>query len=687
MGKENILEIRDLSVVYKSKGLDLPVLRNINLSIKQGQIYGLAGESGSGKSTLGLSVMCHLPPEGQVTSGEITFFSQNMLTFTKMDLQGIWGKEISYIPQDSYTSLNPSMEIGRQLMEGFQAHSNLNKKFAKDRTDAWLRRIHLSNPDLISRKYPHELSGGQKQRILAAMAFLNHPRLLVLDEPTTNLDVTTEVVMLELLRDLIREEKTSALFITHNFGIINKLTDRVAVLYAGELVEDAPTQDLMQNPIHPYTQGLIKSIPKLGMFKDEDTLVDIQGQIPSLYEPPNGCVFASRCQLALNLCHQEHPPLESINEERKVRCFRWHEIQAGEINISSTEKPVRLSSKNETGLLLKVKNLEVKYPIRSTGFPSILKQKQELLAVNQVNFQLGIGKTLGIVGESGSGKSSLALALMGLKNSISGQIDLLEIQLPLYISKRNKETFRKMQMIFQSQDDSLSPYLTVEEILARPLRNLQGLNKGKALERIMELMELVHIPAHYINKYPHQLSGGEKQRVAIALAFAVNPELIIADEPVSSLDVSVQASIINLLVDIQRKYHTSSVFITHNIAVAIYMADDLLVMYHGQVMQSGKSNRIISPPYHPYTELLLSSFTENNFSKPFPKSLDEVTPPEILDFQTGCPFSSRCPVSLGKQCEEEMPPRQETGEGGMIFCHIPISKLQIEQVDLVKENG
>jgi len=679
---KDILEIQDLSVAYTSAENEIPVLRNINLRIKKGQVYGLVGESGSGKSTLGLAVMRHLPTNGKVIQGKIILDSRDLLAIPRKDLRNIWGREISYVPQDLYSSLNPSMRIGDQLIEVFLTHTDLSKNDAKGRSLGWISRVHLPNPDLITRKYPHELSGGQIQRILAAMALANHPQLLVLDEPTTSLDVTTEAVILELLGELIREENTSALFITHNLGIVNKITDRVAVLYAGELVEDAPTDLFMQDPIHPYSQGLLMSIPKIGLFKKNKALVDIPGQVPALGKLPKGCVFAPRCQLALDRCHNERPPLEFYRNDSSVRCFRWREIQAGKIKVNTPERSLPPNHLPEDRTVLSVQNLGVDYKIRTSPKRKVLAQKQEIKAVNDVSFQVGKGRTLGIVGESGSGKTSLALAIMGLIDSATGAMDLLEMQLPTQLSNRNDQMLRNLQMVFQNHDDIFPPYLTVQEILIRPLLNLAGLGRKKAEKRAKELLALVHLPENYIHKYPLQLSGGEKQRVAIARAVALNPDLLVADEPISSLDASVQASILNLLNEVQQEYRSSTLLISHNIAVVTYMADELLVMYLGQIMQHGKPGEILSAPYHPYTETLLSSLPEMNPDNLSAFTLLETEPIHPLESPKGCPFHSRCPRSLGRICADQVPPRQSTPGGGMIFCHIPISVLKTIQKDL-----
>jgi peptide/nickel transport system ATP-binding protein len=679
MKKPTILEVQHLSVVYTTDHADLPVLREISLEIQQGQVYGLVGESGSGKTTLGLSIMRYLPLEGRVIGGKIKLAGRDLLPLPKSELRDVWGKQITLVPQDPYTSLNPSIRVGEQLAEVFHKQSEQSKEAAAQKAIGWLERVRLPDPQQIARKYPHEMSGGQKQRILVAMALSNQPQLLVLDEPTTSLDVTTEAVILDLLCDLIQAEGTSALFITHNLGIVAGLTDRVAVLYAGEMVEDAPTKTLYQQPLHPYTHGLLNSVPKLGMHKEKAELPGMSGQIPPLSDLPSGCVFAPRCGLATELCHQERPPLEYPNDNRSIRCHRWREILAGEITFSTEEKQALSTPSQQAKAVLQVKDLEVHYQVSSSGIGSLLGKKETFKAVDRVSLQVGQSRTLGIVGESGSGKSSLALGVMGLIDASNGDINLLNIQLPRHLHQRDKGTLSKLQMVFQNLDEAFSPYLTVEEILSRPLRNLLGLDKAAAQQRVAELLEMVRLPVEYRRRYPHQLSGGEKQRIAIAQAFAANPDLLIADEPVSALDVSIQASILNLLSDLQREHQTASLLISHDIAVVNYLADEVAVMYLGQVMQFSVTKQLLSPPFHPYTEALLSAVPVADPTHISQTIQLEGDIPSPLEKPSGCPFHTRCPRVIGSICRHETPPWQTTTEGKRIFCHIPLKELPVSQ--------
>lgn len=677
-GDSNVLEVSSLSVVYKTEGDDLPVLRDINLRIEPGQVYGLVGESGSGKSTLGFSLMRYLPAEGRVTSGSIKLDSKDLTQLGKPNLRAIWGNDIALVPQDPFSSLNPSIRIGEQMSEVFRVHQQVSKKEASEMALDWIKRVRRP-PKEIASKYPHELSGGQKQRVLVAMALSNKPRLLVLDEPTTSLDVTTEVVVIDLLRDLMRDEGTAALFITHNLGLVAGLTDRVAVLYAGELVEDATTQELYARPIHPYTQGLLRSVPKLRYSEIDAEFVGIAGTPPPLADLPSGCVFAPRCALSIDICHELRPPIRHLSDDHYVRCHRSAEIERGEIVLPMQRTRPLEDSAQANQPILTVSDLDVTYRGSRLGLKGLLGRRQELRAVDGVSISIGKSRTLGIVGESGSGKSSLAMAVMGLVGSSSTEMTLLGVELSQEVRRRSPQTLKSLQMVFQSQDELFSPYLRVAQILSRPLRNLLGATKEAAQARVAPLLDMVGLQKNFGRRYPRQPSGGERQRVAIAQAFAANPNLLIADEPVSALDVSVQANILNLLKQLRREHETSGVVISHDIAVVMYLADEVAVMYLGQIMQFCDSDRLLLPPYHPYTEALFSAIpvADPNHRERANRLEGDIATP--LARPTGCPFHTRCPRVVGDICRDVAPPVQASPGGGQIRCHIPIEQLRTSQ--------
>jgi peptide/nickel transport system ATP-binding protein len=664
-----LLRLQQLTVSYKVGRRTLDALRDVDLSIDAGQTYGLVGESGSGKSTLALAAMRYLPANGFVRSGSIMLGDKDLAKLSSDEIRSLWGRKISFVPQNPATALNPSMRVGHQIREALRL-------YGRDEADVMeiLKQMRIADPARVARQYPHQLSGGMQQRMLISMALSGNPQLLVLDEPTTALDVTTEAAILDLLRGAQQMLNTAMLYVTHNLGVVATLTDRVAVLYAGELAEDAPTKELFRQPLHPYTRGLLDSVPRLGQRKDLNRLRGIAGQIPALGEAIDACVFAPRCPLAIDICWRKRPSLDAPTPDRRVRCHRWPEIMAGEISASRVmEKSVKIAKETATPVL-HVEDLQVAF----------MMPGGTVQAVRGVDIQTTSGRTLGVVGESGSGKSSLARAVIGLVHPKAGKIDLLGIQLPKRLTHRNREMLSHLQMVFQNPEEALNPYLTVGESLSRPLITLRGAKPIDAKDQVGELLAAVRLPLDYADRLPSQLSGGEKQRVAIARAFASQPELLLADEPVSALDVSVQAAILNLLADLQIERQTSLLFIAHDIAVVGYLADEIAVMYLGQIMQTSPAETIFDTPYHPYTEALLSSVPPPD---PFVKQERirlEGELPSAVNPPTGCPFHSRCPRFLGDICVQQTPPWREAKDGKRIFCHIPLEDLMRDQTPVLQ---
>ena len=674
-----LLEIKDLAVSYRVGNRTLDALRDLNISILPGQTYGLVGESGSGKSTLALAVMRYLATNALIRKGRIEFAGREMLALSQDELHGLWGRELAFVPQDPGSALNPSMRAGEQLAEALRLYGSTPEE-ARALSLELLQQVRIADAPRVAREYPHQLSGGMQQRVMIALALSGRPKLLVLDEPTTALDVTTEAVILDLLREAVAEQNTSMLYVTHNLGVVAKLSDRVAVLYAGELAEDGPTQDLFRQPLHPYTRCLLDSVPRLGQRKDVKPLHGIEGALPALGAATNACVYAPRCPLAIEICWQKRPALDAPTAQRAVRCHRWPEILAGEVS-ANREPTIRLKTAQRTAEpVLKVNNLEVDYPLpRSINEFLSRAPRRAVQAVRTVSLVVNLGQTLGIVGESGSGKTSLARALVGLAQPHAGQIELLGLRLPVRLNQRSRELLSHVQMVFQNPEEALNPYLTVGESLARPLIRLSGQSAAEARQRVPGLLAAVRLPADYAGRYPGQLSGGEKQRAAIARAFASQPDLLLADEPVSALDVSVQAAILNLLAELQLEQQNALLLIAHDIAVVGYLADQIAVMYLGQFMQFSPAETIFDPPYHPYTEALLSAVPPPD---PFVQQEQirlEGELPSAVDPPTGCPFHTRCPRFLGDICVNELPPWRETKDGKRIFCHIPLEELERTQ--------
>ena len=680
-GSSPVLDISGLTVAYEHEGVLQTAVRNFDLRIEAGQTYGLVGESGSGKTTVALAIMRYLGKGGRVIDGSIMFNGLDMLPLNTDALRHVWGKEIALVPQNPQSALNPSMRVGEQIAEILRRHLGLDRRTAMARAADLLQMVRVPDPDRVLRAYPHQISGGMQQRVLIAMALSTEPGLLILDEPTTGLDVTTQAAILDLFSDLTEERRTAVLYVTHNLGVVATLCDRVAVLYAGELVEDAPVQELFQFPYHPYTEGLMDSIPQVGQLKADVSLRAIPGQIPPLGERPDGCVFAPRCALAIEECTVRRPSFEGAAGDRRVRCHRWMEIAAGEISTrqeTAQPSPILLPEKGET--VLRTENLKVYFELRRSLTDMLQRRPGQVVkAVDGVDLTLDKAQTLGIVGESGSGKTTLARAIVGLAERTGGEIDLLDIRLPVGLDSRSLETMRHLQYVFQNPDDALNPHMTVGRTLQRPFISLLGMSLQEAAERIPEMLQIVRLPASYAGRYPAQLSGGEKQRVAIARAFATDPDLLIADEPVSALDVSVQASILNLLRDLQLDNHNSLVFISHNLAVVGYLADRIAVMYLGRIMEIADSSRLFEAPMHPYTEALLASIPQIETDPSLQRKPLEGDVPSQINPPSGCPFHPRCPRFLGDICRSELPAWQDTGSGDRIFCHIPLEDLRLAQ--------
>jgi len=677
-----VLEVKDLTVAYRQGGKRLQAVRHADLSIPPGQTCGLVGESGSGKTTLALAIMRYLPEEGAVCEGSIRFKGRELTEMSNGELRDIWGAEMMMVPQDALASLNPSIRLGEQAAEILRRHLGMSNGEARERVLKLFERVRLGDPERVADSYPHQLSGGMLQRVLTAMALSTEPSLLVLDEPTSSLDVTTQATMLDLFRELIGgQTQTSVLYITHNLGVVSQISDRVAVLYAGEMVEDAPTMALYNEPLHPYTRGLLDSVPRLGENKSSLKLRPIQGQIPDLDELPGGCIFRPRCPLAIDVC-EEYPPLYDAGDTRRSRCHRWDEIAEGEIRAHQPEPEAAYAERPEKGEdVLRLDEVKVHFSKRPSLMDLVRRREPESVkAVEDVSGSIPRGWTLGLVGESGSGKTTLARAIVGLDERTGGEIVLRGMELPPKLSERTEDMYCCLQIVFQNPAEALNPYMSVEEALRRPLVRLRRHTPEEVDERIKDLLRSVHLSEDYASRLPGQLSGGEKQRVAIARAFAPNPDLLIADEPVSSLDVSVQASILNLLNELQIEREASTLFISHDLAVVGYLADIVAVIYLGQLMEVSPAEAAFDPPHHPYTEALLSSVPLIDPQGKQEKIRLEGDVPSPTEDITGCPFHTRCPRFLGDICVEERPPwREDEDTGKRSFCHIPIEELRQKQ--------
>jgi peptide/nickel transport system ATP-binding protein len=673
-----VLRVDNLTVGYRQGEDWLEAVRHVSLEVPAGQTCGLVGESGSGKTTLALAIMRYLPENGAVREGIVEFAGRDLAQLSERQMRHLWGKRLAMVPQDPLSSLNPTLRIGEQVAEILRHHEGISASQARSRVQEMFNLVRLGDPQRVAASYPHQVSGGMLQRVLIAMALSTEPSLLLLDEPTSSLDVTTQATVLDLVRDLIAGRRTAVLYITHNLGVVAQLCDRVVVLYAGELVEDATTADLYRRPLHPYTQGLLDCVPRLGETKANVRLRPIEGRIPPLDGLPDGCIFRPRCPLAIEVC-ETYPPLYPVEGARRSRCHRWEEIAQSQISAHQPIPPLvgaRTASESSESVLY-AEDIKVHFTgQRSLGETLARKQASRLRAVDGVTLSIPRGKTLGLVGESGSGKTTFARAVVGLTERTGGTLEVMDVSVPPGLKGRNRSIKRLLQIVFQNPEEALNPYLSIGEALRRPLVRLRGESRREADTIIDDILTAVRLTPAYASRLPGQLSGGEKQRVAIARAFAPNPKLLVADEPVSSLDVSVQASILTLLGELQDDHNSSILFISHDLAVVGYLADEIAVIYLGQLMETGPAAAVFDPPYHPYTEALLSSVPLIDPEGDQRQIRLEGEIPSLSEELTGCPFHTRCPRFLGDVCVEQIPPWQVDGATGKrVFCHIPLDEL------------
>ena len=684
---DSLLDVADLTVSYRVDGAWLPALRDFRLRLGAGQVYGLVGESGSGKSTAALALMRYLGGNGRLEAGaRLRFAGEDLLAKSPRELRRLWARRIKFVPQNAGAALNPSLKIGRQVLEALQAAEGSGGEAAYATLLRMFRDVNLAVPEQVAERYPHELSGGMQQRVTIAMALISDPQLLIMDEPTTGLDVTTEAVILDLLRGLIAQRATGLLFITHNLGLVAQLCQRVLVLYAGEIMEDAAVAQLFASPRHPYTLGLLNSLPQPGARKASARLQAISGNPPALRQRARGCAFAQRCPLVIERCHREKPPLETPADGSLVRCHRWREVRPP----SASPPPPNPLHKEGGGYtsgedeaqpaLLRARGLKKHFPVARSLRQALRGiQPPPIQALDGVDLQLRAGQTLGLVGESGSGKTTLARVIIGLQESSGGTLEILGIEARASARQRRQDILAKLQMVFQNPQNSLNPYMSVRQAIARPLLKLRGLSPAEAEAETLRLLALVNLRADYANRYPDELSGGEKQRVAIARAFASQPALVLCDEPVSALDVSVQAAVLNLLADLQAERGAAYLFISHDLAVVGYLADVIAVMYLGKLCEVGTAEAFFRPPHHPYSEALLSAIPIADPARKTARILLHDSLPRAHQQPRGCRFHQRCPRKIGAICEEEAPPWRQAAAGQQIRCHIPLAELAAAQ--------
>jgi peptide/nickel transport system ATP-binding protein len=661
------VEIDGLTISYRRRGRALRVISDLSLTIRPGEAYGLVGESGCGKTTVAMALMRYLPPNAVVESGSIRFVGDDLLAASPETLQRWRGNRMAMVYQDPGTALNPSIRIGTQIAEVYELHRGMKRREAMGAAGSMLETVQISDPARVLRRYPHELSGGQQQRVMFAMALATDPELLVLDEPTTGLDATVEAEVLDLVEQLREGFDAAILFVSHNLGVVSRVCERVGVLYAGRLVEQGPARELFTDARHPYTLALLRCAPRLGMSKDADRLDPIPGSLPPLGADIPGCVFADRCPLARDACRAAQPPLAPVAGDHVAACLFPAEVPG----IPHAAAAAATGPSELGGALLDVGRLAKAYKLGGT----------ELIAVAGVDLELRVGEVLGLVGESGSGKTSLARCIAGLVEPTDGAVRFDGQDVTVRAERRSRDVRRRLQMIFQNPDNALNPRHTVRAILRRSLRLLAGVaGRDQQEQQMLELARSVRLEPRHLDVRPAALSGGLKQRVAIARSFSGRPALVLCDEPTSALDVSVQAAILNLLVDLQRDEGVSYIFISHDLAVVRYVADTIGVMYLGQLVDVGPAAAVFAPPHHPYTEALLSAIpTLDLDARPRIKLTGPI--PSPIDPPSGCRFHTRCPRLLGDVCRTQEPPWQEDAGGHRYRCHIPPAELTAAQAE------
>ena len=655
------LEVDDLYLAYKVRGVPRAVLRGVSFSVQPGEAFGLVGESGCGKSTTAYAAMRYLPSNAVIESGRVLADGRDVTAMTTEQLRAFRLTAASMVYQDPVQALNPTLKVGRQVAECFRLLGQ-NRTDAAESARQALRRVQIADPDRVLDRYPHQLSGGMLQRVVIAMALAADPKLLVLDEPTTGLDATVEAEVLDLVRELRTETGAAILLIAHNMGVIRTMCDRVGVMYAGKIVEEGTVEEVFDQPGHPYTVGLLNAIPRHGIRKTDRALFTIPGNLPLIGTSLPTCVYVDRCPIADDLCRTEVPPIVDRAEGHWTRC---HHADSLDQIVPPSHDNTDFSVGTETIVQL-------------TGVSKTFRQRGvDVPALVSIDLGFSEGETLGLVGESGSGKSTLAKTLLGIHApDPGGTIELDGRQVRAKATDRRVESIRAFQMVFQNPDSALNRMWTVRRILRRSVTKLTGLRGIEADTKVNELAEAMRLSQRHLDMRPRQLSGGLKQRVAIARAFAGDPRIVVCDEPTSALDVSVQAAILNLLANLQNDARTSYLFITHDIGVVRYLSDRIAVMYLGRIMELGTTERIFAGPNHPYTEALLSAVPSIDGDERVRIPLQGEIP-SPANPPSGCVFHTRCHRFVPGLCDVSEPDAIELAPGHLSKCHLDAAALAV----------
>src|ERR1039458_555326 len=685
-----VLEINDLSTHIQLTSSVVQAVGNMDLYIEKGETLGLVGESGCGKSMTGLSIMGLLPPGGSIVGGSVKLQERELVGLSDAELRKIRGNEIAMIFQDPLTSLDPTKTIGYQVAEPVRLHRGASRKEALDRAAAVLALVGLPQPKERLTDYPHQLSGGLRQRVMIAMALSCEPKVLIADEPTTALDVTIQAQILALLDDLKSRLGMAMLLITHDMGVIAGHADRVNVMYAGGLVETTDTSTLFSHMHHPYTQALLASIPRLNQ-PNTQRLLNIPGLPPDLARPPAGCRFAARCSRATDKCRTDEPPLIGQTEQHRFAC--WHPVD-GPLRVvgengqaasgaKAADRPLQQELAAEARAagpgepLLQVTDLVKEYPVTSGA---ILQRKTGAVhAVSGVSFTVNAGETFGLVGESGCGKTTIGKVVVALEKPNSGTVSLGGQDIGGMGRGELRKYRRDLQLMFQDPYSSLDPRMRVGTIIREPLTIQQIGSRHEQQQRVFDLLDEVGLPRNAVERYPHEFSGGQRQRIGLARALTLNPRVIVADEPVSALDVSIRAQVLNLMKRLQADHGLTYIVISHDMAVVKYMADRIGVMYLGKLVEIGSGEDIYKRAAHPYTAGLIATIPlpepEAARAKKGTGIRGEL--PSPINPPSGCRFRTRCPFAQ-ELCAAEEPELRSFGPGHLAACHFPLQKYAAE---------
>ncbi|MDP2779093.1 ABC transporter ATP-binding protein [Devosia sp.] len=642
--KTTLLELRNLHTDFQTSTGTVKAVDGVSFAIERGERVAVVGESGSGKSAMAMSILRLLTHPGKVAGGEVLLDGRDISRLSEGQLNAIRGRLVGTVFQDPMSSLDPVMRISKQMIEPIMRNLRLNREQAREEAIKWLGKVGIPEPERRIEAYPFEMSGGMRQRVMIAMALSSRPQLVIADEPTTALDVTIQAQIVEVLKTLTEESGAAMLFITHDLGLVARFAHKVAVMYAGRIVEFGRVEDIFASPAHPYTQSLLGTIPSTAMLKSE-RLPQIPGLPPDMRFPITGCAFKERCAAAHDRCCVEAPRLSQCGIDHTAACWAPHGL--GEGATLKAERPDRPNRPFEP-------DGSVVVELNALWKQFDTSRKMVVRAVNGVNLRVHKGETLGIVGESGCGKSTIARLLLGLEKPTSGDIFIAGLA----------------QMVFQDPASSFNPKMTIGGIVAEPLVVRAHGSKPERKEAVRRLISQVGLDPAFAERYPHQLSGGQRQRVAVARALALNPSVVVADEPTSALDVSVRAQIINLLVDLKQELGISFVFISHDLLTVRYIADRIAVMYLGEVVEYGAAEEVFADPRHPYTKALIDAVPVPD---PAIESRRTSTPlqgelPSPLNLPTGCAFASRCPMATDR-CRAEKPALPTHDLARQVACH------------------